>query len=218
MISALSKSFAQIPDPRFRKVWLLGLLYSVALFVAIVVVASFLLAQIEVVGIGWIDWIIAALGSAGAFILAIILFPGLALMVIGLLLERICRAVEAKHYPDLPAPRNQSWGEIFGSLAKLIALTVFLNIIVLPLYFIPVINLLVFYVLNGILLGREYFDLVSMRRLDPSDATAMRRRHRGRIFADGVVIVFLLSIPFVGWAMAVIATAFMLHEFESLKR
>lgn len=218
MIAALSKSFAQIPDPRFRKVWLLGLLYSIALFVAIVVIASVVLAQIEVVGIGWVDWTITALGSAGAFILAIILFPGLALIVIGLLLEQICRAVEAKHYPDLSAPRKQGWGEIIGSLAKLLALTVFLNILVLPLYFIPVINLLVFYALNGILLGREYFDLVSMRRLDPSDATAMRHRHRGRLFTDGVVITFLLSIPFVGWAMAVIATAFMLHEFESLKR
>lgn len=218
MISALAKSFGQISDRRFRKVWLRGLVYSVGLFVVIVALAGFILSQIDVVSIAWIDWTITALGSAGAFVLGIILFPGLALMVVSLMLEEVCRAVEARHYPSLPPPRKQSWGEIIGSLASLVVLTVFLNIAVLPLYFIPIVNVLVFYVLNGILLAREYFDLISMRRLEPPEVTVMRRRHRGRLFADGVVIAVLLSIPFVGWAMAVIATALMLHEFESFRR
>lgn len=217
MISALFKSFSQISDPRFRRVWLKGFAYSVLLFLVIVALAWFLLAQIDVVGIGWIDWVIAGLGGLGVFVIAIILFPGLALIVIGAMLEEIARAVEARHYPDLPPPRDQRWGEIAGTLAKLITLTAMLNIAALPLYLVPVLNILVFYALNGILLGREYYDLVSLRRLDPREAVAVRRRRRFRLFADGVIIAFLLSIPFIGWTMAVVATAFMVHEFEAIK-
>jgi hypothetical protein len=32
------------------------------------------------------------------------------------------------------------------------------------------------------------------------------------------VITFLLSVPFVGWALPTVAAAFMLHLFESLRR
>ena len=45
----------------------------------------------------------------------------------------------------------------------------------------------------------------------------MRRRHRTRVFIAGVVITFLLSIPFVNWFMPVIAAAFIVHEFERLR-
>jgi len=40
----------------------------------------------------------------------------------------------------------------------------------LPLYiFVPGVNLVLFYGLNGYLLGREYFAMVAMRRLDPRE-------------------------------------------------
>lgn len=217
VIPALFKSLAQISDPRFRRVWLKGFAYSVLLFLVIVALAWFLLAQIDVVGIGWIDWVIAGLGGLGFLVIAFIMFPGLALIVIGTMLEEIARAVEARHYPDLPPPRDQRWGEIIATSSKLIGLTAMLNIAALPLYLIPVLNFLVFYALNGILLGREYYDLVSLRRLEPRQAAAVRGRRRFRLFADGVIIAFLLSIPFIGWTMAVVAAAFMVHEFETIK-
>jgi uncharacterized protein involved in cysteine biosynthesis len=46
----------------------------------------------------------------------------------------------------------------------------------------------------------------------------MRRRNRGRLFAAGVVIAVLLTIPVVNWLMPVIAAAFMLHVFETLRQ
>lgn len=218
LIASLFKSLAQINDPRFRRVWLKGFVYSILLFVLIVGASSLALSQMNAVGIAWIDWVITGLGSIGAFILALIFFPGLALTVIGLLLEEVCRAVEARHYPGLPSPRPQSWGELIGGVARLAALTLLLNIAVLPLYFVPFLNVLVFYVLNGILLSREYYELVSLRRVDLPQAVSIRQRHRPRLFADGVIITLLLSIPFIGWTMAVIATAMMVHEFETLTK
>lgn len=218
MIVSLFKSLAQINDPRFRRVWIKGFAYSILLFVVIVGVSSLALSQLHVVGIAWIDWIITGLGSVGAFALAVIFFPGLALTVIGLMLEEVCRAVEAKHYPDKPSPRPQSWGEIIGGVARLTSLTLFLNIAVLPLYFVPFLNVLVFWVLNAILLSREYFELVSLRRIDPMQAASIRQRHRLRLFTDGVIITLLLFIPLIGWTMAVIVTALMVHEFETLTK
>ena len=92
----------------------------------------------------------------------------------------------------------------------------------LPLYllllFVPPFNLIVFYALNGYLLGREYFEIVGVRRLDDAETRTLRRRHRGRAFMAGVVIAILLTVPLVNLFTPVVATAFMLHVFERLRR
>src|SRR3546814_12972622 len=56
---------------------------------------------------------------------------------------------------------------------------VLLNLLaLLVVYFGPVLNLLVFFGLNGYLLGREYFELVAARRARPGEIGLLRRRHR----------------------------------------
>jgi uncharacterized protein involved in cysteine biosynthesis len=75
----------------------------------------------------------------------------------------------------------------------------------------PGVNFFVFLGLNGYLFGREYFEVVALRRLDPLAVRAARRRAAGRVFVAGVVIAGLFAIPFVNLVAAVIATAFMVH-------
>ncbi len=217
MISALARAFGQLPDPPFRRVIFRTFLWSVALSVALFLAASWGVTLIQATGIGWLDGTIEFLGAAAAFVIAILLFPGLAVIVVGFFLEDIARAVEARYYPNLPEPRHQPLREAVWAATKLAAITVVLNLLILPVYLVPVINVFVFYGLNGYLLGREYFELAALRRTDDADARQMRRRHRTRVFIAGVVITFLLSIPFVNWFMPVIAAAFIVHEFERLR-
>ena len=217
MITALARAFGQLTDPPFRRVIFKTFLWSVALSIALFLAAAWGVTKIQATGIGWLDGTIEFLGGGAAFIIAILLFPGLASIVVGLSLERIARAVEARHYPDLPAPRNQPLREAIWSALKLALITVFLNLLIVPIYLVPVLNIFVFYGLNGYLLGREYFELAALRRMDEPDARQMRRRHRTRVFVAGVVITFLLSIPFVNWFMPVIAAAFAVHVFEGVR-
>ena len=217
MITALARAFGQLSDPPFRRVIFRTFLWSVALSVALFMAATWGVTQIQATGIGWLDGTIEILGGAAAFVIAILLFPGLASIVVGLFLEQIARAVEARHYPDLPEPRHQPLREAIWSAVKLALITVVLNLLVLPIYLIPVLNVFVFYGLNGYLLGREYFELAALRRMDEPDARQLRRRHGIRVFVAGVVITFLLSIPFVNWFMPVIAVAFVVHVFEGLR-
>jgi uncharacterized protein involved in cysteine biosynthesis len=75
-----------------------------------------------------------------------------------------------------------------------------------------------FYALNGYLLGREYFELVALRHLPAPAAAQLRRRHRVKLFWGGVTIAFLSSLPVVNLLVPVIATAFMVHVFEQLSK
>mgnify|MGYP004006803435 CR=1 FL=1 len=143
---------------------------------------------------------------------------GAALIIISFMLEPVARAVERKHFPDLEPPRNQSVSEAVMIGLRYGAIAIVLNLILLPLYIIPILNIFVFGALNGYLLGREYFELVALRRLDVPSMKAMWRRHRSRWCIAGVLITVMLSIPLVNWFMPVVAVAFMLHMFEGRRR
>jgi uncharacterized protein involved in cysteine biosynthesis len=58
---------------------------------------------------------------------------------------------------------------------------------------------------------------VAARRLDPVEARSLRRRHGRTLFIAGVLIAFLLTIPFVNLVAPVVGTAAMLHLFETIR-
>ena len=205
-------------DPAFRAVAIKTAAVSAALFAALILAMGWALHAIELVGIGWLDWTIKALAGAGAVVLSLMLFPLLATMAVGLFLEEIADAVDARHYPDKPEAPGQSILSSTLSTAKLVLVALALNILVLPLYLLPGLNVFVFYGLNGYLFGREYFELVALRRLEPRMARRVYRKSRWRVFAGGILITLLLSIPVINWLMPMIATAFMVHEFDALER
>jgi CysZ protein len=49
-------------------------------------------------------------------------------------------------------------------------------------------------------------------------ARAVRQRFAGRVFVGGVAIAGLFAVPLVNLVAPVIATAFMVHVFEGLRR
>ena len=70
---------------------------------------------------------------------------------------------------------------------------------------------------SGYLFGREYFEVVALRRLDRTAAWTTRRRYAGRIFLAGAAIAGMFLVPFVNLVAPVVATAFMVHLFEGLR-
>ena len=101
-------------------------------------------------------------------------------MVIGFFIDSIAGAVEALDYPGRGPPRRASIGETIIITLRLMGLTLVLNLLALPVYvLVPGINFFVFLGLNGYLLGREYFEVVALRRLDRTATRALRRRFAG---------------------------------------
>ena len=225
MFRGLYLAAAQLGDPRIRGVALRAASIGAAIFAFLVLAAVRLLDGLSVVGIGWVDWSIRLLGSGAAFALGLALFPGLAGIAISFMLEDIARAVEARHYPGLPRPREQPLGEALtaalGFAGTAVALNLLCFAVVAPAMlatvvltpFIP----FVFYALNGYLLGREYFEFAAARRLDPVPRKMLRRRNRGRLFLCGLAIAALMAVPVLNWLMPVVAVAYMVHAFEDLR-
>jgi CysZ protein len=217
MLSVYFVALADLFEPHQRRVLLFSLLGTVALLLALWLGATWLLQLIHLTGLVWLDRTIGALGSAGALVLAWLLFPAMSALVLGFFVESVARAVEQQHYPHLPPARQQTFAETINVSLRLGVLALVINLLALPFYLFPAINLLVYYGLNGYLVAREYFTLIALRRLDAAAANVVWRQHRLRLFLSGVVIAISLSLPIVNLAAPVWAAALMLHLFEGLR-
>jgi len=233
MVRYFALALGQLTDPRMRGVLWMGILGALAVFALLwAAVWWFLLAfdPSTVWGISTlIDWFgdyfdwIASLAFVGAMLVAtFMMFPAVVTIIVGLFLDKVADAVEARHYPHLGAPRPQPLPETILSTIKFAVIVILMNILVLPLYlalfFLPPANLVLYYLLNGYLVGREFFELAAFRRLDPAEATRLRRAFRSRVLVAGIVLTFLMTIPVVNLLAPVVGAAFMVHIAHDLMR
>lgn len=220
MISSFAKAIGQLPDPRFRRVLVLGLLTTSLCYAAIYALAAYALATVRMFEAEWANALIDILGGVAGFVLSLSFFPSAALLSLSFLLDGIADAVEKKHYPDLPEPRRQRIGEIAWGALRFALLTLIVNVIALPVYvtlLLVGVGIGLYYVVNGYLLAREYFELVAWRRLEPKEADALFSAHSGRLWLMGIALAFLSTIPLINLLSPLVGTAAMVHEVEALR-
>jgi CysZ protein len=213
MLNALLRAIEALFSPPLRRVVVLSLAIAIASFIVLWIGVALALQYLPTIGWRPLDWLIDLLGVSW------LLFPALVTLVMGFFLERVAAAVEQRDYPDRGPPRRQSIRETVVIGFRLMLLSIALNLLALPIYLlVPVLNIFVFLGLNGYLFGREYFELIALRRLDINAVKTVRRRFGGRIFIGGVIIAGMFAVPLINLVAPVIATAFVVHMFEGLPR
>lgn len=234
MISALTKALGQMGDPKLQKVFWKGVIGAIVAFILLYTVLWALLSQVVWTELPfYIGDLFAWMGEyfdvfSGVFfggtilISTYFLFPAVMIAVVGIFLDDVCAAVEGKHYPNLGEPRKVTIMDSLWNALKFVGIVVLVNIIALPFYvltfWIAGLGLVLYYVINGYLIGREFYELVAFRRMAPRDASKLRRAHRGQIMLAGAAVAFAMTIPILNILTPIIAAAMMVHIFMRLPR
>lgn len=216
-------ALGQLADRRFLRVVGIGIALSLALLFG--VYAGFV-ALIDWVTpdtltlplVGEVAWVEDLLGWGSLLLmigLSVFLMVPVAALFTGLFLEDVAQAVEDRHYPALPAvPRVAFFDTAVASL-NFFGVLIAVNTLALLLYgFVGPFAPLMFWAVNGYLLGREYFELAAMRRLGRAEAKALRKTNSGRIWLAGVLMAAPLSVPFVNLLIPVLGAATFTHIFH----
>lgn len=156
------------------------------------------------------------LGSIGSVIIAWLLFPGIMPVIVNFFGERIARLIEKNEYPDAGLPREAKFLTELLHDVRFSVMVILLNIIALPFYLFPLVNIILFYSLNGWLLGREFFVMVARRHIPTEQAEAIRKTHGRSIFLAGVALTILATIPVVNLVAPFWGIAVMVHLYHKL--
>ncbi|MEN2785810.1 EI24 domain-containing protein [Sphingomonas qilianensis] len=222
MIRAFFLSVGQLGDRRILAVFLKSLALTIALLAALGGGAWYTLTWLA----GYWGWGSGAQSIAGvaavalALIAAGILFRGVAVLVIGIFADDVVKAVEAKHYPqalasarDVLLARSVAMG--LGSVGRF----AIVNLALLPVYIVLLFTgigpAILFFVVNGWLLGRDLGDMVAARHMDATDLKGWRGTTALSRFALGLIGTGLFVVPIVNLAAPVIVAAMATHWFHS---
>ncbi|MFT6451109.1 MAG: hypothetical protein ACJA06_000590 [Halocynthiibacter sp.] len=220
-----AKAVGQLTDPRFAKVLFFGVGLTVALLFVIYVVFAWFIGWIipDVITLPWIGeitWVDNIASGASVLVMLVLsmfLMVPVASIFTGFFLDTVAAAVEEKHYPHLPKATPVPFGEMIRDSTAFLGLIVVANIAALLVYLLTAIGApLIFWTLNGFLLGREYFQLVAMRRLGREGAKIARSRHNTTILMAGILMAVPLSIPLVNLLVPILGAATFTHLFHRL--
>lgn len=224
-IQDFQRALDQLTDRKFQRVFWrsIGLTFGIlaATFVAFALLIGWLIPDTitlpflgEVVSMG-------AIISVGAIIAifllsAFMMFP-VAALVIGFFVEDIAEAVEAKHYPDLPPARKIPFTKVLLDATKFMGILILANVLALIIYFASTLLApVIFWVVNGFLLGREYFQLVAARRIGMEAANKLRKKHFMEIWLTGILMAIPLSIPIINLVVPLLGVAVFTHQFHRI--
>jgi uncharacterized protein involved in cysteine biosynthesis len=221
----LGRALGQLGDPRFLRVLGWSLLVTIAglaaVFWAVMLGLGWLLP--ETVTLPWIgsvtfvddlvDWAAVAL----MLVLSVVLMVPVAAGVVGFFLEGVAEAVEATHYPALPPASGLGWAEQVGDALRFFLIICAANLVGLVVYLtVAPLAPVIFWLVNGFLLGREYFQLVAARRLGRVAAAELGRRHFWRVWATGTAMAIPLSVPVLNLVVPILGVAVFTHQYHRL--
>ncbi len=221
LASAVSRSVSQLFSKPFRGVLWKSVGLTIALLIGLwfaldVLVSLFLLPLLG--PWPWVSTAIAWLLGAGLVVGMGFLVAPVTSVFAGVFLDDIAEAVEQTHYPADPPGRALPLAHSLVITVKFFALVLIGNLIALILVLFFGLGALIFFVLNGYLLGREYFQFAALRHIDEAQVHALRRKHEGVIFLGGLAIAVLLAVPFVNLLTPLFAGALMTHIFKGLPK
>jgi uncharacterized protein involved in cysteine biosynthesis len=225
MLRAFFLSVGQLGDPKIIRVFLKSLGVTLVLL-AVFGVAMWYGAQGLVAWMGagaeaggWVGVATVLLWLGGAFFL----FRAIAIAVVGIFADDVVAAVEGKHYPealaearDVPFGRSVRMG--LGSAGRLILI----NLAVSPLYLLLLITgvgtALLFFIVNGWLLGQDLGEMVAARHVPQKGMKGWRGSTGFQRFALGLAGTALFLVPILNLVAPVLGAAMATHLFHGRRR
>lgn len=223
IFSSIADAIAQLSDPRFRSVLIKGVGLTLGLLAAAYAIIFFVIQllfpeSITLPFIGEITFVDTLLSWASVVLmlgLSVFLMVPVASAFTGLFLEDVADAVEDRHYPNVATAPRVGIPEALREGASFLIVLILANIAALVLYFTPLAPL-VFYGLNGFLLGREYFRLIAVRRIGRAGAKKAFRSNLVTIWAAGALMAIPLTIPVLNLLVPVVGAAAFTHLYHRI--
>jgi len=215
MLAAAGQAFEELFSPPFRSVMVKCVGFTLALLAGLIVAVEWSFTYF----VAWPDWIETAIQWLGGLALvaaSIFLIPPVTSLIAGLYLDDIAAKVEQAAFPNDPPGRELPTARSIWLAIKFFLVVLAVNLVALLLLLIPGVNLIAFYVGNGYLLGREYFELAAMRHVSAAEAKRIRKANRLTILICGLVIAALASVPILNLVTPLFATGFMVRIWKRI--
>lgn len=220
----IGKAFASLTHPTVRRCMIFSIGLALVVGIAFMTAVPTLLALFASTGIGWLDATIRAAATVGGgFIggfIAWFTLPALIPLLAGFFQDKVADAVEATDYPgigqkhDTPLLTALRYDTAFALKA------LGLNLAIALLNIVPVAGTLAAltaaFLVNGRLLGREFFIMAASRHMPRKDAELLANQRAAAIWGAGLTLAGLALVPLANLLTPIVGVALFVHVFHNL--
>lgn len=215
MFASLGAAAKLIFDRKVRGLAVFTAVLTLILYAALVAAALWGLNQLPTLGSVWINRFLDLLAPVVLLLLFVFLGAWATALFAPLFLRTAARKIEAQHYPAGPKPSGEGFGATLMAGLRVTALVIIADVLLLPAdAVLPGVAEFATIVINGWFLGRGYFEIVALRHMSKSAATALRARHATAVFIAGIAISLLSAIPFADIIAPLFGAGLMVHVFQ----
>jgi CysZ protein len=188
----------------------------VVVFVAVVVI-TWITAYFIAFDTGWIDtlftWVIGIITGIGGWFM----LPALTVLIAGIFQEKVIYRVEQYYYSDSSHSESLKFWPDFWHDIKFTFWALFLNLLVLPSYFLGI-GFVISIILNSYLLGHEFFESSAGYHLGKSKARELGKQNPLTVYGGGLAITLMTLAPVLNMFVPIIAIVWMVHVYHGIKR
>jgi CysZ protein len=216
MLSDALEALAQVFSPSLRKVMWKSLLLTGAVLLGLALCLDRLAASIMPIGPAWLTWVLSIVAALGLLAGAILLAPPTASLVAGFYLDDVAAMVEREIDPTCAPGVPPPTAVALAVGLRFATLSLMINLAVVVLTLFAGLGFAAFFLLNGYLLGREYFELIAMRHMPRAAAEELRRGNWGPVYVAGLLISGFVAVPILNLLTPLFAAAFMSRVVKRL--
>lgn len=214
MIEAISTSISDLFSKPFRSV----VIKSVGLTIILLAGALFLMPTMAA-NTGWnpfpySDVLFGWLAGIGTFLMMGYLVVPITALFAGLFLDSIADVVETEHYANRPRGTPLPTGQAIWTGIKFMLIVIFSNLLLLPFILLGGVGFIFIYLLNGYLLGREYYELAALRHHSIAEAKYLRSQNPMLVYGAGIIVAFAATIPYLNILVPIFATSLLVHIYH----
>ncbi len=231
MFDAALTALTQLFTPPLHKVLMKAVGLALLLIVIVGIVLNRIINALAASGATWAEhtsgfasqaawstlaWVLSIMASLGIVTGALFLMPTITAFVGSFFVDEVADAVERDTYPAEPPGKALPLLRSLIEGLKFALLTLAVYLCALPFIFFAGLGVVVLFLANAYLLGRQYFEFAAMRFRSPHEAKAIRKANAPYIFLAGIAIALFVSIPVVNLATPIFAMAYMVHIHKRL--
>jgi CysZ protein len=223
IVRAIVLSISQFSDRRFQRVVIRSIFLAIFALWALAAGGGSVLGwlfsgDLTLPWIGTITFNGTLIGWGAFWIilgLSVFLMVPVTSAISAFFVDDVARAVEDRHYPNSQSQYRSKLSEEVRESLGFLGIMLVANLIALIFYALFIVFApIIFWSLNGYLIGREYFYMAAQRYVGRENALSAFRENRFRVWMCGVTLVLPMSVPLLNLLVPVLAAASFTHLFQ----
>jgi uncharacterized protein involved in cysteine biosynthesis len=223
IVRAIVLSISQFSDRRFQRVVIRSIFLAIFALWALAAGGGSVLGwlfsgDLTLPWIGTITFNGTLIGWGAFWIilgLSVFLMVPVTSAISAFFVDDVARAVEDRHYPNSQSQYRSKLSEEVRESLGFLGIMLVANLIALIFYALFIVFApIIFWSLNGYLIGREYFYMAAKRYVGRENALSAFRENRFRVWMCGVTLVLPMSVPLLNLLVPVLAAASFTHLFQ----